>query len=389
MTHRRDPVALCSPSSSSAASGGVQQADGGGSRQRNGRPGEDRGGDRRHDSRRRARDGLVPSGSGRRTGGRRARGGADRRDPARRRRSRQSVARCWSASKFRRSAAELQRQAGRGHPRPGGARQRERRPGRAPASCSIAASPRARKSRARGPRSPNREAVRAEAQASLASAETVAGRPIVHATFDGIVASVCTTPEISSSRPPATPVLLVIDLGRLEVVALGAARRCARESKAGAPAALVPPSSDSARGLEGHLAAPARRRRRVRPRSRCAWPSPRPANIPSARRSQVEIEAEQRSDVVLVPAAAIGPRGRERRRSSSPTDGKAQRRPIADRARRRDARRDPSRASRPASMVIVDGPGRTSRRRGDQVEHRRGRREAAGPRRARTRTTGK
>jgi RND family efflux transporter MFP subunit len=171
----------------------------------------------------------------------------------------------------------------------------------------------------------NAEAAIAQAKAALAAAQTVAGRAIVRATFDGVVAMRDHNPGDLVEPAASDPVLRVVDPNRLEVVA-------------------SVPLADSARvqvGASGHLVgAPANTsevelKARSRPTAVEAGTATvpvrfgfdRPVNIPVGSPVQIDIEAEEHRDVVLVPAAAIVREGEETAVFVA-NDGKAARRLV-------------------------------------------------------------
>ena len=190
------------------------------------------------------------------------------------------------------------------------------------------------------------EAAVTEARASLAAAHDVAERAIVRATFDGVVARRYHNPGDLVEPAASDPVLRVIDPDRLEVVA-------------------AVPLADASRvevGASGHLvnaptnATDAALKVLSRPTAVDAGTATvpvrlgfvKPVNVPVGMPVQVEIDAEQHRDVVLVPAGGHRSRGRgnrgvrrERRK------GPATRR--ADRSHRWCERRDRVGHHQPAS----------------------------------------
>jgi RND family efflux transporter MFP subunit len=169
------------------------------------------------------------------------------------------------------------------------------------------------------------EAAVAQARASLAAAQTVAGRATVRATFDGVIARRDHNPGDLVEPSASDPVLRVIDPDRLEVVA-------------------SIPLADASRvkvGASGHLAsAPTNTpdvelKVRSRPTAVEAGTATvpvrlgfgHPVNIPVGTPVQVDIEAEQHRDVILIPAAAIVREGEETAAFVA-NGGKAARRPV-------------------------------------------------------------
>jgi RND family efflux transporter MFP subunit len=170
------------------------------------------------------------------------------------------------------------------------------------------------------------EAALVQARSSLIAAQAAAGRAIVRATFNGIVAKRLHNPGDLVEASSADPVLRVIDPDRLEVVAsvpLGDASRI----EMGAPGHLVSAPIDAREiGLKV-LSRPAA----VEPGTATVpvrlGPA-RSANLPAGSPVQLDIEAEQHNDVVLIPADAIVREGDET--AVFVADGeKARRRPVA------------------------------------------------------------
>jgi len=169
------------------------------------------------------------------------------------------------------------------------------------------------------------EAALAQARASLASAATVAARSIVRATFDGVVTKRLHNAGDLVEPTASDAVLRIVDLRRLEVVASVPLADASRV-KTGAPASLAPASSDAPAVALKVLAAPA-----VVDAGTATIPVrlafAAAANIPVGTPVQVDIQAEQHRDVVLVPAAAIVREGEETAVFVA-KDAKAQRRPV-------------------------------------------------------------
>ena len=153
------------------------------------------------------------------------------------------------------------------------------------------------------------EAAVAAARASLGAAETVAGRATVRATFNGIVARRYHNPGDLVEPVADDPVLRVIDPRRVEVVASVPLADVSRvevdapghlvNASTGAPDVGLTVLSRPAAVEAGTAAVPVR----------LAFSGP--VNIPVGTPVQVDIEAEQHRDVVLIPAAAIVREGEE------------------------------------------------------------------------------
>jgi RND family efflux transporter MFP subunit len=169
------------------------------------------------------------------------------------------------------------------------------------------------------------EAALAGAKAALASAESVAGRATVRATFDGVVARRFHNPGDLVEASAGDPVLRVIDPRRLEIVAavpLADASRV-RVGAAGHVSAgpiettglVVKVLADPAAVDVGTATIPVR----------LSLTGPR--SLPAGTPVQVDLEAERRAGVVLVPIAAIVREGEETAVFVA-SDGKAQRRPV-------------------------------------------------------------
>jgi len=168
------------------------------------------------------------------------------------------------------------------------------------------------------------EAMLAQAQASLVAARTVAGRATVRATFDGVVAKRMHNPGDLVEATSGDPVMRIIDPHRLEVVASVALRDAPRVN-VGAPAHLAASSTMPAIDLKV-LSRPAA----VEPGTgtiplRLGFATP--TNFAAGTPVEVEIEAEQHKDVIVVPAVAIVREGEETAVFVS-SGGKAQRRHV-------------------------------------------------------------
>ena len=164
-----------------------------------------------------------------------------------------------------------------------------------------------------------------QAQASLVAAQAVAGRAAVRATFDGIVAKRLHNPGDLVEPSASDPVLRVIDPHRLEVVAmvpLADASRVAvgaAAQLAGAPFnstdIRLKVISSPAAVEDGTAAVPVR------------LALAGTATVPVGAPVQVDIDAEHRSNTIVVPAAAIVREGEETAVFVA-RDGKAQRRLV-------------------------------------------------------------
>ena len=144
------------------------------------------------------------------------------------------------------------------------------------------------------------EAALAQARAGLTAADTIAARATVRAPFAGVIVTRLHNPGDVVAAATADPVLRLVDPRRLEVVAsiaLGDVPRVAAGARAhmvmpvaGALTLLSPPTSvDAATG-----AAPVR----------LAFSGSTPA-LAVGTPVQVDIDAEARANVVLVPLAAL------------------------------------------------------------------------------------
>jgi RND family efflux transporter MFP subunit len=169
------------------------------------------------------------------------------------------------------------------------------------------------------------EAALAQGRASLTAAQAVASRSIVRAPFDGIVASRQHNPGDLVEPTASDTVLRLIDPLRLEVVAevslpdvprleIGATARLT-STPVGAPEVALKVISRPAAVEPGMATVPVR----------LAFVAP--AAFPSGMAVEVDIDAEQHSNVVLVPAAAIVREGEETAVFVA-VDGKARRRPV-------------------------------------------------------------
>jgi RND family efflux transporter MFP subunit len=177
------------------------------------------------------------------------------------------------------------------------------------------------------------EAAVAQAQASQGAARATAARSVVRASFDGVIAKRYHNPGDFVEASASDPVLRVIDLNRLEVVAsvpladasrvmVGAAARLTSS-----PAARLAPSPAAPQAATLTVVS---RPAAVDPGSasvpvRLAFTTP--ANEPARMPVQVDIEAEEHTGVVLVPAAALVREG-EATAVFAINSGKAERRLV-------------------------------------------------------------
>ena len=211
-----------------------------------------------------------------------------------------------------------------------------------------------------------------------AAANLVAGRSVVRATFDGVVAKRYHNPGDLVEAVSADPVLRVIDPRRLEVVAsvpladsprivIGAAAHLANVP-AGGPEVGLKVLSRPAAVEAGTATIPVR----------LAFNAP--TNFPAGTPVQVDIEAELHPNAVLIPAPALVREGEETAVFVVNGD-KAAATTCADRPDRRRARRD--RLGRQGGRNGHRGrPGGPARRRDDQ--HREAAKRRAEDRRRRT-----
>ena len=169
------------------------------------------------------------------------------------------------------------------------------------------------------------EAALAQGHASLTAAQSVAARSIVRAPFDGIVASRQHNPGDLVEPTATDAVLRLIDPRRLEVVAqvplpdvprleIGISARLT-STPVGSPEVTLKVISRPAAVEPGMATVPVR----------LAFVAP--ATFPSGMAVEADIDAEQHSNVVLVPAAAIVREG-EQTAVFVVADGKARRRAV-------------------------------------------------------------
>jgi RND family efflux transporter MFP subunit len=147
------------------------------------------------------------------------------------------------------------------------------------------------------------------AQAEAAAAESVAARSVVHATFDGVVAKRSHNPGDLVEAAAADAVLRVIDPRRLEVeaaVPLADAPRVMLN----APARLVGAPPGRAVALKVISRAVAVEQGTASVPVRLAFTTP--ANYPAGTPVQIDIDAETKTGVVVVPTSAVVREGEER-----------------------------------------------------------------------------
>jgi RND family efflux transporter MFP subunit len=148
-----------------------------------------------------------------------------------------------------------------------------------------------------------------QAEASRAAAETAAARATVRATFNGVIAKRFHNPGDLVEPAASDPVLRVIDPRRLEVVAsvpLSESSRVTigaggwmKAGVAGSPDLALKVVSRPAQVEQGTAAVPVRLAFVAAP------------NVAAGTPAQVDIEAEQHTNVVLVPSVAIVREGEE------------------------------------------------------------------------------
>jgi RND family efflux transporter MFP subunit len=169
------------------------------------------------------------------------------------------------------------------------------------------------------------EAAVGQAEASRAAAVTAAARATVRATFNGVIAKRFHNPGDVVEAAASDPVLRVIDPRRLEVVAsvpftessrvMIGARGWMKAATTGTPDLALKVISRPAQVEPGTAAVPVR----------LAFVAP--PNLAAGTPAQVDIEAEQHTNVVLVPSAAIVREGEETAVFIA-TGDTAQRRPV-------------------------------------------------------------
>ena len=169
------------------------------------------------------------------------------------------------------------------------------------------------------------EAALTQARVSLAAARAVAGRSVVRATFEGVIAKRSHNPGDLVEPTSSDPILHVIDPRRLEVVASVPLADASR-IQLGAPALLASAptgGTDIALKVLSRPAAVDTGTASVPVRLGFTGV----ANVPAGTPIQVDIEAERHQDVVVVPAVAIVREGEETA-VFVVSEGKAQRHPV-------------------------------------------------------------
>jgi RND family efflux transporter MFP subunit len=195
------------------------------------------------------------------------------------------------------------------------------------------------------------EAAVGQAEASRAAAITAASRATVRAAFDGVIAKRFHNPGDLVEPAASDPVVRLIDPRRLEVVAsvplseaprvvIGAAGWM-KAAAIGSPDLALKVVSRPAQVEQGTATIPVR----------LAFVAPQ--TLSAGTPAQVEIDAEQHTNVVLVPAAAIVREGEETAVFVA-MGGKAQRRPVkVGLTDRSDA--EIASGVKAGEMVIVEG----------------------------------
>lgn len=154
----------------------------------------------------------------------------------------------------------------------------------------------------------NAQADLAGARAATTAAETVAGRSEVHATFDGIVSKRQHNPGDLVEPTAADFVLRVVDPRRLEVAAQVSLPDAPRVL-VGAPARIAAADGGRSTSLTVASRPAAVQESTATVPIRLAFKSP--AAYPVATPVPIEIEAETRQGVVLVPTTAVVHEGEE------------------------------------------------------------------------------
>jgi len=170
------------------------------------------------------------------------------------------------------------------------------------------------------------EAAVGQAEASRAAAITAAARTTVRAAFDGVVAKRFHNPGDLVEAAAGDPVLRVIDPRRLQVVAsiplsesprvVVGASGWLKSGSAGLPDLALKVVSRPAQVEQGTATIPVR-----------LALAGQPTNLAAGTPVQVDIDAEQHTNVVIVPAAALVREGEETAVFVVMGD-KAQRRPV-------------------------------------------------------------
>jgi RND family efflux transporter MFP subunit len=194
------------------------------------------------------------------------------------------------------------------------------------------------------------EAALSQAEASRTAANTLAARAVVRATFDGIVAKRFHNPGDLVEAAAADPVMRIIDPRRLEVtasvpiadvsrVAVGASARIAGTPNV--PEVPMKVSSLPSAVDPGTAAVPVR------------LALPATAMLPVGTPLQIDIDAEEHANVVLVPAVAIVREGEETAVFVAEGD-KATRRPVVI-GLENEEQAELRSGVKPGEQVIVEG----------------------------------
>ncbi len=146
------------------------------------------------------------------------------------------------------------------------------------------------------------QAVVDRARAAHAAAEAAAARAVVRAPFDGIVATRRHNPGDLVVSPSADPVLRLVDPRRLDVVASVPEADISRVIP-GAPARLASPAST----VPVQLTVVARIGDRVGPDGTLPFRLRfrEPTQLPVDTRLEIDVDAEERANAVLIPAEAL------------------------------------------------------------------------------------
>src|SRR5437867_3805301 len=169
------------------------------------------------------------------------------------------------------------------------------------------------------------EAGVSEAQSGRKAADLLARRETVRALFDGIVAGRWHNPGDLVEAGSGDPILRVIDPARLQVEALVPLNELSRVA-VGNPARVLPPGS-----YPPQQAAVLSRPAAVDPSTAAAavrLSFSNPTRLPAGTPVQVEILAEEHSDVLLVPSGAIVREGSDSFLFTVDAEGRAHRRKV-------------------------------------------------------------
>jgi RND family efflux transporter MFP subunit len=164
-----------------------------------------------------------------------------------------------------------------------------------------------------------------QARSTSGAATVLAGRAVVHARFDGVVAKRLHNPGDFVEPGPGDPILRVIDPAHLEVAAAIPVSALAHVS-AGSPAHVLVPGSDAP--LDASVIA---RPAAVDPGSVTATVRVRPstpAALTGGMAVQVEILGKEHPSAIIVPSAAIVRDGDATYVMTAGSDGKAHRKDV-------------------------------------------------------------